>query len=176
MSQGLSREWLINSIKEIESIRDEIPFGIDTDAAKTLEAFKMALAGMDSKPVAILDVQSGRPDGNKFALVYSSAAHKLPDDVYYLHTAPPATVAVPDEDASRELFEAWFAADCSFDKSPSASEDDNYAWKESNRYVWERCRAAMLQGTIATPQGGEAYYFAAPPAPAATAEPEQGDK
>lgn len=43
------------------------------------------LAAMDSEPVATLDVQSGRPDGNKFALAYSSAAHKLPDDVYYLY-------------------------------------------------------------------------------------------
>ncbi len=46
---------------------------------------RMALAAMDSDPVATLDVQSGRPDGNKFALAYSSAAHKLPDDIYYLY-------------------------------------------------------------------------------------------
>ncbi|WP_220668077.1 DUF551 domain-containing protein [Raoultella ornithinolytica] len=39
----------------------------------------------DSEPVATLDVQSRRPDGNKFALVFSSAAHKLPDDVYFLY-------------------------------------------------------------------------------------------
>ncbi|WP_154915083.1 hypothetical protein [Klebsiella grimontii] len=37
------------------------------------------------KLVATLDVQSGRPDGNKFALAYSSAAHTLPDDVYFLY-------------------------------------------------------------------------------------------
>lgn len=42
-------------------------------------------AAMDSEPVATLDVQSRRPDGNKFALVFSSAAHKLPDDVYFLY-------------------------------------------------------------------------------------------
>lgn len=42
------------------------------------------LAELESNPIATLDVQSGRADGNKFALVYSSAAHKLPDDVYYL--------------------------------------------------------------------------------------------
>lgn len=42
------------------------------------------LAELESNPIATLDVQSGRADGNKFALVYSSAAHKLPDDVYHL--------------------------------------------------------------------------------------------
>lgn len=57
------------------------------------ELARMALAAMDSEPVATLDVQSRRPDGNKFALVFSSAAHKLPDDVYFLYRhAQPAPV------------------------------------------------------------------------------------
>ncbi|MBC4288195.1 DUF551 domain-containing protein [Klebsiella quasipneumoniae] len=58
------------------------------------ELARMALATMDSEPVATLDVQSRRPDGNKFALVFSSAAHKLPDDVYFLyrHAQPAKTV------------------------------------------------------------------------------------
>lgn len=58
---------------------------------------RMALAEKASEPVATLDVQSRRPDGNKFALVFSSAAHKLPDDVYFLYRyAQPAPV-VPDD-------------------------------------------------------------------------------
>ncbi|WP_064579040.1 DUF3850 domain-containing protein [Klebsiella aerogenes] len=60
-------------------------------------------AAMDSEPVATLDVQSGRPDGNKFALVFSSAAHKLPDDVYFLYRHAQQTV-VPD----RSIFEKWW--------------------------------------------------------------------
>ncbi|MCS6029795.1 DUF551 domain-containing protein [Klebsiella quasipneumoniae subsp. quasipneumoniae] len=57
---------------------------------------RMVLAAMGSEPVATLDVQSRRPDGNKFALVFSSAAHKLPDDVYFLYRhAQPAPV-VPE--------------------------------------------------------------------------------
>lgn len=52
----------------------------------------------DSEPVATLDVQSRRPDGNKFALVFSSAAHKLPDDVYFLyrHAQQPVVQPVPE--------------------------------------------------------------------------------
>ena len=50
----------------------------------------------DSEPVATLDVQSRRPDGNKFALVFSSAAHKLPDDVYFLYRHAQQPV-VPDD-------------------------------------------------------------------------------
>ena len=52
---------------------------------------------------------------------------------------------VPDEAKSRELFEAWFSIDCSFDCSPEATDADNYAWKESLWHTWEHCRAAMLQ-------------------------------
>ncbi|EMC2813345.1 DUF551 domain-containing protein [Klebsiella pneumoniae] len=65
---------------------------------RQLEALiRQSLAAMDSEPVATLDVQSRRPDGNKFALVFSSAAHKLPDDVYFLYRhAQPAPV-VPDD-------------------------------------------------------------------------------
>ncbi|WP_411710632.1 hypothetical protein [Klebsiella aerogenes] len=58
--------------------------------------------------------------------------------------AQPAPVVMDDEKL-RALFDAWFASDCSFDQSPEASEADNIAWRESYWYVWQRCRAAMLQ-------------------------------
>ena len=38
-------------IADLESARDEIPFGIDTNSELELAAFKMALAAMDSEPV-----------------------------------------------------------------------------------------------------------------------------
>ena len=61
----------------------------------------------DSEPVATLDVQSGRPDGHKFSLAYSSVAHKLPDDVYFLYRhAQPAPV-VQEVDAD-DNFYSWF--------------------------------------------------------------------
>lgn len=56
----------------------------------------------------------------------------------------PAPVVL-DDIKLRELFDSWFASDCSFDRSPEASEEDNIAWRESYWYVWQRCRAAMLQ-------------------------------
>lgn len=60
--------------------------------------------------------------------------HEVP--VYLYPSRIPA--AVPDESQSRELFEAWFASDCSFDCSPEATDVDNYAWKESLWYTWEK--------------------------------------
>ncbi|HIE7791006.1 TPA: DUF551 domain-containing protein [Klebsiella pneumoniae] len=52
---------------------------------------------------------------------------------------------VMDDRKLRSLFDSWFASDCSFDLSPEASEEDNIAWRESYWYVWNACRAAMLQ-------------------------------
>lgn len=67
--------------------------GVTLAALRELQERRKA----DSEPVATLDVQSRRPDGNKFALVFSSAAHKLPDDVYFLYRhAQPAPVVVPE--------------------------------------------------------------------------------
>ncbi|EPL2363279.1 hypothetical protein AF48_02747 [Klebsiella aerogenes MGH 62] len=47
----LTKEWLQQTIAELESVRDEIPFGIDTNSELELAAFKLALAAMDSEPV-----------------------------------------------------------------------------------------------------------------------------
>ncbi|ELY6326594.1 DUF551 domain-containing protein [Cronobacter malonaticus] len=60
-----------------------------------LELARIALSALREReePVAVLDIQSGRQDGKKFALVFTRAAHTLPDDVYNLYTAPPAPVA-----------------------------------------------------------------------------------
>ncbi|MGG8043740.1 hypothetical protein PGO05_10130 [Klebsiella aerogenes] len=55
----LTKEWLQQTIAELESVRDEIPFGIDTNSELELAAFKLALAAMDSEPVA--EVLSNRP-------------------------------------------------------------------------------------------------------------------
>lgn len=57
------------------------------NADRDIKALRLRIAELEREPIATLDVQSGRADGNKFALVYSSAAHKLPDDVYYLCVA-----------------------------------------------------------------------------------------
>lgn len=50
----LTKEWLQKEISDIETMRDEIPFGLDEDGNNTLAALKMALAGMEAEPVAWL--------------------------------------------------------------------------------------------------------------------------
>ncbi|EIX9605513.1 DUF551 domain-containing protein [Klebsiella pneumoniae] len=99
---------------------------------------RIALAAMDSEPVATLDVQSRRPDGNKFALVFSSAAHKLPDDVYFLYRhAQPAPV-VPEKCPAeiRDLM---------------ASHSDALFNDDDAQEIWNACRAAMLAAAPQSP-------------------------
>lgn len=67
-----------------------------------------------------------------------------------LEKAQPAP-AVMDDTKLRELFDPWFASDCSFGLPPEASEADNIAWRESYWYVWQRCRAAMLAAAPQSP-------------------------
>lgn len=56
-------------------------------AALRLEIAKRELKG-DQVPVAIVDIQHGRADGNLFAVTLTKAGHALKDDVYELFTTP----------------------------------------------------------------------------------------
>lgn len=47
----LTKEWLQNRIADMESTRDDIPFGFDEDGNNELAAYKLALAAMDSEPL-----------------------------------------------------------------------------------------------------------------------------
>lgn len=84
-----------------------------------------------AEPVTVLDIQSGRQDGNKFALVFTHAAHALQDDIYNLYTAQPAPPAPGCE--SFEDFWSTF-------KHPFAEDD------ELKSFALEIWHAAMLQG------------------------------
>ena len=115
-----------------------------------IESFKMlarmALAAMESEPVATLDVQSRRHDGNKFALVFSSAAHKLPDDVYFLYRhAQPAPVVqyVPLGDSP---YDVPYSMPSNL-RELIAEEIGILFSDDDAQGVWNVCRsAAMLNG------------------------------
>lgn len=79
--------------------------------AEEAEAMARALlAGMEQAPVATLDVQSGREEGKTFALAYSSAAHKLPDDVYFLYTHPATSITAEEQRVIQMLLNVCGAA------------------------------------------------------------------
>lgn len=156
MTAQLSREQLKTRIEK--ALKDftegrasmHVP-PLDTDVDMVLSDCLDLLAGMDSEPVGEVVLGDYDDCGNyPDAKVVCIAAQGQADWNNFrngtkLYAAPPAPVSVPDDAALRILFEKWFAADCAFDESPSATEEDNLAWKESYWRVWCACRAAMLK-------------------------------
>lgn len=138
----LTKEWLQQTIAELESVRDEIPFGIDTNSELELAAFKLALSAMDSEPVVWTDeeeLRDANQSGSGYLFGIGHDANKFADPrrqiMLYRH-AQPAPV-VPEEMPSnlRGLIEAH--TDRLFD-------DDDA------QEIWNACRAAMLQAEPVT--------------------------
>ncbi|EKK5420015.1 hypothetical protein ACJCGF_000948 [Enterobacter hormaechei] len=124
------KEWLNQTIVELEEERDATPGAVNVDATMALAAMKLALASLEAEPVFEVEVS-----GNHWlnaGPVDDSAFSGMPDGVNQLYTAPPAPVSVPDE---RAAFNSWNNdIDC-----PLAGRDaKTAAW-----LAWSR-RAAML--------------------------------
>lgn len=85
----ITKEWLQQTIAEYEANRDELPFGLDTNSAIELQAFKLALASLEAEPVAY--VSQSNMDALKCG--HNDVFVKRTDDVARpvpLYTAPPA--------------------------------------------------------------------------------------
>ena len=126
MTKKLTREWLQHQISSIEAV------GI-TDS-NTLAAFKLALAAMDSEPVA--EVLSSRPGNDT-----STIDRALPVGTQIYRHAQPATV-VP-------TFDEWLEIRGS----------KPLGWvKDAMRESYDACRAAMLQaGTLTNEDTKQAW-------------------
>ncbi|MCC2017982.1 hypothetical protein QM121_10710 [Enterobacter hormaechei] len=133
---NIDKQWLQQTIAEYEANRDELPFGLDTNSAIELQAFKLAPAsleaepGVNHQPVAWQYKEYVYVSGlgylwrEKLDCEFPGAECETLKDVVPLYKAPPAPVAVPDAIHSQG------------EKSAS---DDYYA------LGWNACRAAMLK-------------------------------
>ncbi|MET6624655.1 hypothetical protein WH002_21675 [Klebsiella michiganensis] len=148
MTSKLTREQATDT--EIQMLIDSHEKGtamfMRTDAyyfmAKELQERRKA----DSEPVATLDVQSRRPDGNKFALVFSSAAHKLPDDVYFLYRHAQQPV-VPDNTQHFDTIALETAEEimCDVNRRHEFLGGEIQLLSRIQCRIDDACRAAMLQ-------------------------------
>lgn len=88
----LTKEWLKQTIAEYEANRDELPFGLDTNSAIELQAFKLALASLEAEPVAYI---FKHPAGKLFWAL-TDESNKEQSDVIPVYAATPVPVA-PEE-------------------------------------------------------------------------------
>ncbi|EMW3203549.1 hypothetical protein AAEU23_004971 [Escherichia coli] len=94
----LTKEWLQNTITGIESVIDDKSFVCDEivfkigEVKNILTAFKVALASLESEPVASCIIEDGGMCVDGFG---EYVGHSLPDGSHDLYTAPPVPV-VPE--------------------------------------------------------------------------------
>jgi hypothetical protein len=85
----LTKEWLKQTIAEYEANRDELPFGLDTNSAIELQAFKLALASLEAEQVAYI---FKHPAGKLFWAL-TDESNKDQSDVIPVYAASPAPIA-----------------------------------------------------------------------------------
>ncbi len=126
----LTKEWLQQTIAELEEERDATPGAVNEDAANALAAMKLALASLEAEPVSVNDDMA-------YAFHHAISDSSLGSDeveeikaglraAFANVTAPPAPISVP---AAMEM-------DDDFDSS----------FEHGKAVGWNAYRAAMLHG------------------------------
>lgn len=135
----LTKEWLQKTIAELEEERDAVPGVVNEDAANALAAMKIALASLETEPVAFRSKL--KPPSAIGSENWGYTDHRQPDAfelescvIERLYTAPPAPF-VPDE------INVLQAANLVLTLGVLDNGIPTVAMK-----VWNSCRAAMLQG------------------------------
>ncbi|HFS6188572.1 TPA: hypothetical protein ACH01D_003662 [Escherichia coli] len=127
----LTKEWLKQTIAEYEANRDELPFGLDTNSAIELQAFKLALASLEADPVAYI---FKHPAGKLFWAL-TDESNKEQADVIPVYAAPPVPVvpaALPENDDE--------------DGHDIDYLEPSEVYALGRTAGWNACRAAMLHG------------------------------
>ncbi|HAV8558511.1 TPA: DUF551 domain-containing protein [Escherichia coli] len=127
----ITREWLQQAINDYESVRDELPFGLDDYQGNILAALRIALASLEAEPVAyIIQDSDARSRGEKgilryFANISDEDINEYEITVTPLYAAPPERVSVPD--------------------AMEMDDDFDSAFEHGKAVGWNAYRAAMFQ-------------------------------
>ncbi|HGL4206433.1 TPA: hypothetical protein ACKE1S_004663 [Citrobacter farmeri] len=146
----ITKQWLQKAISQHESMRDEIPFGLDEDDSNTLAALRIALASLEAEPAihrwrrVTVEPYCPYPWHYGNFIGFSKPVEGIEDEYFY--SAPPAPVSVSDERAVELL-----ATDLMKRIDKITGERHSVVTLSSLRVsIVEACRAAMLQGADVT--------------------------
>lgn len=137
---NIDKQWLQQTIADMEEHRDLFPGDLDDNHENVLAALRIALASLEAEAAYFINrVKHSDAYGEDVELrtyCYELDALKSKDDfggeIVPVYTAPPAPVSVPDEVTSE---------DCPAFVKYEITEVDE-AWARG----FNACRAAMLQG------------------------------
>lgn len=144
----ITKEWLQKAISQHESMRDEIPFGLDEDDSNMLAALRIALASLEAEAVA--DVVAWSSPNEERTCDVRLRRHDINPGPLY--SAPPAPVSVPDNSAITQHFDT-IALDtareimCDVNRRHEFLGGEVQLLSRIQCRIDDACRAAMLQGT-----------------------------
>lgn len=142
----ITKEWLQQTIAEYESNRDELPFGLDTNSAIELQAFKLALASLEAEPAihrwrrVTVEPYGPYPWHYGNFIGFSKPVEGIEDEYFY--SAPPAPVSVPYDLEMKPILKDGNQIVGYEYEGERYSTTAGCAWNTAIR----TCRAAMLQG------------------------------
>lgn len=96
----LTKEWLQQTIAELEEERDAVPGAVNEDAALALAAMKLALASIEAEHAGVVRALVTIKGG--FIRCETYFVSDLPDGDYELYISPPAPLSMKDHQI-REL-------------------------------------------------------------------------
>ncbi len=124
----ITREWLQQAINDYESVRDELPFGLDDYQGDILAALRIALASLEAEPIGAFHIAEQQVDGTSDYI--KNGEWPIDNEIIEVYAAPPVPV-VPEEKPMPNPLSMY-----AVDAVAAIAEVRG----------WNACRAAMLKG------------------------------
>lgn len=129
----ITREWLQQAINDYESVRDELPFGLDDYQGNILAALRIALASLEAEPIGAFHIAEQQVDGTSDYI--KDGEWPIDNGIIEVYAAPPVPVvpaALPENDDE--------------DGHDIDYLEPSEVYALGRTAGWNACRAAMLQG------------------------------
>lgn len=138
----ITREWLQQAINDYESVRDELPFGLDDYQGNILAALRIALASLEAEPIGAFHIAEQQVDGTSDYI--KDGEWPIDNWIIEVYAAPPVPVvpaALPENDDE--------------DGHDIDYLEPSEVYALGRTAGWNACRAAMLHGKSEQPQNAQ---------------------